>query len=174
MTRIALTVAMLIASIAAALAQSPVSVIGPITPGDCPQFSSNTVIKDGGFPCNGGASLVVGTSTIVGGSNGAPLFNNAGLLGNGLISSIWSTFLQSGTGAVSRTVQSKLQDVINAKDFGVVCDGTTDDSANAQAAITAAAGRPVVFPAGTCVIGTALTYITTSANAGPADLRSGP
>jgi hypothetical protein len=36
-----------------ALAQSPVSVIGPITSGNCPQFSSNTVLKDSGFPCSG-------------------------------------------------------------------------------------------------------------------------
>jgi hypothetical protein len=42
----------MIASVAASLAQN-VTVIGPITPGDCPQFSSTTVIKDGGFPCNG-------------------------------------------------------------------------------------------------------------------------
>jgi hypothetical protein len=48
MRRIALAVALLIASVAAALAQAPVTVIGPITPGDCAQFSSTTIIKDGG------------------------------------------------------------------------------------------------------------------------------
>ena len=53
MKRLALAAVLLIASIAAALAQSPVSVIGPITPGDCAAFSSNTVVKDGGFPCPG-------------------------------------------------------------------------------------------------------------------------
>jgi hypothetical protein len=36
----------------AALAQT-VTVIGPITPGDCPQFNSTTIIKDSGFNCNG-------------------------------------------------------------------------------------------------------------------------
>jgi len=33
------------------VAQSPVTVVGPITPGDCAAFSSTTVIKDSGFSC---------------------------------------------------------------------------------------------------------------------------
>jgi hypothetical protein len=37
-------------------AQSTVTVIGPITPGDVAQFSSTTIIKDGGFPAAGGSS----------------------------------------------------------------------------------------------------------------------
>src|SRR5882724_1213363 len=52
--RLGLAIAFLIASLTAALA-TDVTVIGPITPGDCPQFSSNTVIKDAGFPCSGAA-----------------------------------------------------------------------------------------------------------------------
>jgi hypothetical protein len=64
MKRLALAAALLLASIAAALAQSPVSVIGPITPGDCAAFSSNTVVKDGGFPCPGaGGTLVLPNGT---------------------------------------------------------------------------------------------------------------
>ena len=39
-----------------AKAQSPVTVTGPITPGNCAAFNSNTVIKDGG-PCIGGGTL---------------------------------------------------------------------------------------------------------------------
>lgn len=45
------------------------------------------------------------------------------------------SFLQSGTGAVSRTVQDKLRDILSVKDFGVVGDGVTDDSVAAAAAI---------------------------------------
>lgn len=45
------------------------------------------------------------------------------------------TFTQAGTGAVERTAQVKMRDVVNAKDFGVVADGTTDDTANLQLAI---------------------------------------
>lgn len=52
MKRIVIAAAALIAWCSAALAQ-PVTVIGPITPGDCTMFSSTTVLKDGGIPCPG-------------------------------------------------------------------------------------------------------------------------
>lgn len=47
-------------------------------------------------------------------------------------------FLQAGTGAVTRTVQSKLRDVVSVKDFGAVGDGIVDDSNAINAAATAA------------------------------------
>lgn len=60
-------------------------------------------------------------------------------------------FLQAGSGAVSRSVESKLRDVLSVKDFGAVGDGVTDDTAAIQAANTAAvaATRALYFPAGT-------------------------
>lgn len=60
-------------------------------------------------------------------------------------------FLQAGTGAVKRSVESKLRDVVSVKDFGAVGDGVTDDTAAIQAAInvfTNGSGR-VYFPRGT-------------------------
>lgn len=59
------------------------------------------------------------------------------------------TFLQAGTGAVTRTAQAKMRDVVSVKDFGVVGDGVTND-ATALSAITT---FPGFFPAGTYNIG---------------------
>jgi len=47
-------------------------------------------------------------------------------------------FIQAGTGAVQRTVESKLQDVVSVKDFGAVGDGVTDDTEKIRAAHVAA------------------------------------
>ena len=44
-------------------AQQPVTVIGPITVGNCAQFSSNTVIKDAGVVCSGGGGTLGTMST---------------------------------------------------------------------------------------------------------------
>jgi hypothetical protein len=48
MKRLTLAILLLICTAAAAIAQN-VTVIGPVTPGDIPQFNSPTVIKDSGF-----------------------------------------------------------------------------------------------------------------------------
>lgn len=60
-------------------------------------------------------------------------------------------FTQSGAGAVTRTSQEKMRDFVSVKDFGAVGDGANDDTAEIQAAITAAAagaGNTVYFPPG--------------------------
>jgi hypothetical protein len=71
------------------------------------------------------------------------------------------SFTQAGTGAVARTVDSRLKDVVSVKDFGATGDGATDDTAAIQAAITYCTGakdRTLYFPTGTyrcdSVIGT--------------------
>jgi hypothetical protein len=58
-------------------------------------------------------------------------------------------FLQSGTGAVARTVQSKERDTVSVKDFGAVGDGVTDDTAAIQAAIASLNTRGKVCLRGT-------------------------
>ena len=62
------------------------------------------------------------------------------------------TFTQAGTGAVERTVQQKLGEVVSVKDFGAVGDGVADDTAAILAAV--AAHDVVYFPQG--------TYLTTA------------
>jgi len=58
-------------------------------------------------------------------------------------------FQQAGTGAVTRTVQSKLRDVVSVADFGAVGDGVADDTAEIQAAIDSlSTGQALVFQSG--------------------------
>lgn len=65
-------------------------------------------------------------------------------------------FLQAGSGAVPRTAQAKMRDVVSVKDFGATGDGTTDDTTAIQSAINANPGRALYFPSGT-YIASALT-----------------
>lgn len=71
-----------------------------------------------------------------------------------LASSIGSSYighLQSGAGAVFRTLQSKLRESVSVKDFGAVGDGVTNDRAAIQAAFNH--GKSVYFPSGTYNVG---------------------
>ena len=57
-------------------------------------------------------------------------------------------FIAEGTGAVERTVESKLQDTVSVKDFGAVGDGVTNDTAAVHAARDALGTGKLYFPAG--------------------------
>lgn len=65
----------------------------------------------------------------------------------------FSDFLQSGTGAIERSVQDKLRESVSVKDFGVIT-GTVDDTPVAQKAVDSVAGTggAVRFPRGTALI----------------------
>ena len=82
-----------------------------------------------------------------------------------------STYNEGSTGAVDRSVTSKLQESVSVKDFGAVGDGVTDDTAAVQAALddawlralnlNATGGVSLYFPAGNYKCG-ALRYGSTT------------
>lgn len=55
-------------------------------------------------------------------------------------------FMQAGTGAVVRTAQAKMRDVVSVNDFGAVGDNVTDDTAAVQAALNT--GKSIKFECG--------------------------
>lgn len=66
-------------------------------------------------------------------------------------------FQQAGTGAVTRTAQGKMRDVVSVLDFGAVGDGVADDTVAIQNAMVAAGAGTVYFPRGSYRITSTLT-----------------
>ncbi len=66
------------------------------------------------------------------------------------------SFIQTGTGAVARTMLDKAREAYSVTDFGAVGDGVTDDSTAIQAALdaAAAAGKDLFVPEGTYLLST--------------------
>ena len=57
-------------------------------------------------------------------------------------------FIQAGTGAVARTAQAKMRDVINVRDFGALGDGSDQTTAFQNAFNAAGVNGKVVIPSG--------------------------
>src|SRR5262245_14238810 len=76
-----------------------------------------------------------------------------------------ATAFLGSTYANAQETAAKTGQFISVKDFGAVGDGATDDTAKLQAAINAAAGRPILVPAGRYVVTSELTYATAAATA---------
>jgi len=79
-------------------------------------------------------------------------------------------FLQSGSGAVNRTVESKLNEIVSVKDFGAVGDGTTDDTAAIQDAIDSS--LEVRIPIGTYKVTSSLSLREGSSVIGSGQISS--
>ena len=74
--------------------------------------------------------------------------------------SVLGNFTQSGTGAVSRSVTSKLNDTVSVLDFGAIPNDAGDDTSAIQAAITASS--VVYIPPGNYVISNQLNITSAS------------
>ena len=71
----------------------------------------------------------------------------------------WIGFEPAGTGAVARSAQEKMRDVVSVMDFGAVGDGVTDDTGAIQTAVDAMVDNSILyFPIGKYNI-TARIYI---------------
>ena len=62
-------------------------------------------------------------------------------------------FTQQGTGAVSRSIQNKLEEFVSVKDFGATGDGTTNDTTAFSNAIASGAAT-IYVPKGTYMVST--------------------
>jgi hypothetical protein len=101
----------------------------------------------------GKVTVKIGT-TIAMGTPGSGTVTDDSVAVNAGIKSSKLSYLQGGAGSISRTVQSKFQDIISVKDFGAKGDGTTDDTNAVQSAFgyISSVGGTLWFPAGNYLI----------------------
>jgi hypothetical protein len=136
-------------------------------------INPNTNVTDGSITANKLSSDAVTTIKIQDGAVTSGKIQDGAIVNAdvnasaGIVASKLS-FTQSGAGAVTRTVDSKLKDVVSVKDFGAVGDGVADDAAAVQAAIDTVEtlGGSVLFPPGKYLFGSQVTINRTGAPLG--------
>jgi parallel beta-helix repeat protein len=113
-----------------------------------------------GYPANAGtpARLYVNSdySIRVMNKNGTLVYSAASGASD-RFSSAQISFIQAGIGAVTRTAQNKMREIVSVKDFGAVGDGVTDDTVAIQNAVdyvNSAGGGDVYVPDGIYMIDT--------------------
>ena len=87
-------------------------------------------------------------------------FNTATPVATNATSAANVSYTPAGVGAATTSVQTKLREYVSVTDFGATGDGVTDDATAIQAAVTAAAGTKLFFPAGTYLIGTTINLVS--------------
>jgi hypothetical protein len=97
------------------------------------------------------AAVTIGTYDNVTGNSSGISSSLAASSGSSLVG-----FIQSGTGAVATTVQSKLRESVSVMDFGAVGDGVTNDAAAIQLALNT--GKSVLIPSGTFLFGSTVSF----------------
>jgi len=118
--------------------------------GDLPSLT-NRIGKFLVFDAAGKPTASVGSGTDTGLRTDLAASSGSALIG----------YNQGGTGAVSRTQESKNQDIVSVKDFGAVGDGVTDDTTAIQAAHDATQGQTLFFPKGKYLISSSITNTAT-------------
>lgn len=94
-----------------------------------------------------------------------PVIGTSGLsFSVGLFSGIGNaTFIQAGTGAVTRLAQNKMRDIVGGLDHGATADGSTNDAASIQSLITyldTVRSGEIIAPSPRSTSGTYLTNTT--------------
>jgi hypothetical protein len=116
------------------------------------------------YTADNGTSITITPALLLGDVVDVHCVNNAAGVATDQASGVY--FTQSGSGALARTVDSKLKDVVSVKDFGAVGDGVTFDTAAIKAAIDygIANGKAVYVPSGTylCTYNVLLFTFSTS------------
>jgi len=111
---------------------------------------ADSIMYEQGYTVTAGSFVIGNTYRIV--SVGTTDFTLIGAGSNTPGLHFVATGAGSGTGTAefSQTVEAKLQQTVSVKDYGAVGDGTTDDTAAIQAAVTAlSVGDNLTFPPGT-------------------------